>query len=668
MPALHSRPRQEAAIIPAAPASLLTLRPGERAVIASVDGDGAFKEKLSAMGLHEGREIRRAADSGNGGPALVEVMGSTVAIGRGMADKIQVRVRELTLLLTGNPNVGKSVVFSRLTGLRVMSSNYPGTTVEFVSGSARLGGERFQVVDVPGTYSLAATCAAEEVACRMIAQSPGALVVDVVDSTNLERNLLLALQLMERGTPVILLLNKWDQAALRGVSIDAPELGRRLGAIAVPFVAVSGEGLRELEQAVREHLHDAAPRPRPVPAGDDGKWKLIGELSRGVQTISHKHPGLAERLAELSMRPATGIPLALAVLAGAFLAVRATAEGAIRFVLDPLFSRAYLPLVERAVGLIPMGPAARAFLVGTGTDPMNSFGVLTTGLYIPLVSVLPYLVAFYFVLGYLEDLGYLPRLAVLLDRALHRLGLHGYGAIPLILGLGCKVPALLATRVLETPRERVIAMALTLMIAPCLPQSAMILSQVGKFGFLYVALTFGAVAGVGVLSGLLLHRMLKGDYPELFVEIPPYQRPRAGVLMAKLWLRVKSFLCEAVPMIVAGVAAVNLCDMAGLLRGLSGLFRPLVAGVLGLPPDTVSLMVLGFLRKDVSIAMLAPFHLSAGQSVVAAVFLTLYLPCIASLSILMREAGWKQAAGIVALNLAFASAAAGALHLMLGHL
>jgi len=648
----------------ARPISLLSLEAGEDAVIESVSGGEALRGRLCAMGLHEGRRIRRLADSGRGGPVVVDVMGSTVALGRRMAGHILVRAQEHRLLLTGNPNVGKSVVFSRLTGLDAMSSNYPGTTVEFLSGTARLGGERFQVVDVPGAYSLSATSPAESVACRLIADSPQALVVHVIDATNLERNLLFALQMLERGRRMVLLLNKRDLAALRGIAIDAAALSRRLGVPVVPFVAVTGEGLRGLERAVLDQVHGPAPKPAAVPEGDDGKWRLIGELSREIQTITHKHPGLAERLAELSIRPATGVPMALTVLAVSFLAVRAAAEGVIHGLLEPAFQRVYLPAVLRLADLASGWPMLRAFLVGTGTDPMGSFGILTTGFYIPFIAVLPYLAAFYFVLGYLEDLGYLPRLAVVLDRGLHRLGLHGYGAIPMILGLGCKVPGLLASRVLETPRERLIAMTLTLLIAPCLPQSAMILSQVGRFGIVYALAAFGAIALVGVAAGMLLHRILKGECPELFVEIPPYQWPRADVLAQKTWLRVRGFLREAAPMIAAGVALVGACDALGLLRAVSAACGPLMTGLFGLPADIAPLMVLGFLRKDVCIAMLAPFHLGPGQAVVAAVFLTLYLPCFASLSVLARELGLRRAAAVAAFNLALAAAAAGLLHLL----
>lgn len=643
--------------------TLLGLAAGDEAVIESISGGEAMRGRLSAMGLHEGRRVRRLADSGRRGPVVVDVMGSTVALGRGMAGKVLVRAREHRLLLTGNPNVGKSVVFSRLTGLDALSSNYPGTTVEFLTGTARLGGERFQVVDVPGTYSLGASSPAESVACRIIDESPQALVVHVLDATNLERNLLFALQMIERGRRLVLLLNKRDLAALRGISIDAAGLGRRLGVPVVPFVAVTGEGLRELERAVLGRVHGAASKPAAIPAGDDEKWRLIGELSREIQTITHKHPGLAERLAELSIRPATGIPMALGVLALAFAVVRAAGEGAIGL-LEPAFERFYVPAVLRLVDLAPAPAALRAFLVGAGPDPMESFGILIAGLHIPFIAVLPYLAAFYLVLGFLEDLGYLPRLAVVLDRGLHRLGLHGYGAIPMILGLGCKVPGLLATRVLETSRERLIAMTLTLLIAPCLPQSALILSQVGRFGFLHVLAAFGTIAAVGIAAGMLLHRLLKGETPELFVEIPPYQRPRAAVLFRKTWLRVRGFLLEAVPMIMAGVALVGLCDAFGLLGKVAAVFGPLMRGVFGLPPEIAPLLVLGFLRKDICIALLAPYGLDAGQTVTAAVFLTLYLPCCASLAVLAREAGLKRAAGVVGLNLALATMTAAVLRLL----
>ncbi|MBI4667816.1 MAG: fused ferrous iron transport protein A/B [Elusimicrobia bacterium] len=644
--------------------NLLELPNSETADVVSLDGGGSFKSKLMAMGIHKGRRIRKVSGSTSRVPVIVEVMGSKVAIGREMAEHITVKTAQLNLMLAGNPNVGKSVVFSRLTGLDVISSNYPGTTVEVSRGTAKLAGAKFDVTDVPGAYSLAPACPAEDVACRLLLQEKADLVIDVLDATNLERNLFFGLQLLEKGLPVIFLLNKWDIARRNGISIAIEEFSRRLGAPAVPFVAVTGEGLNELNETVANILRHGLERPRQVPIGDDGKWQLIGDLSRQVQKITHKHPSFLEKLEDLSVVPLTGIPMAAATMAAAFYAVRELGEALTKFLTEPVFNLAYMPLISHLAG--PLKSCAICFdlLFGRSGQAMESFGVLTTGVYVPFVVVLPYIFSFYLVLGFFEDLGYLPRLAVLLDRLMHKLGLHGYGTIPLMLGLGCKVPAMLATRVLETRRERLIAMTLALFIAPCLPQSAMILSLLGPHGLKYVAVVFAGAAGIGIFSGFMLNRLIKGETPELFVEIPPYHIPRLKTLMTKVWMRLRGFIVEAAPMIMLGVMIVNILEMAGVMAVLTAVFEPAVRTLLGLPGETASVMVLGFLRKDVSILLLAPFHLTAGQLTVACLFLTLYLPCLATFTVMVKESGFKDAVRVSLLGLVVALAAASALNLL----
>ncbi len=636
------------------PVTLLSMRRDETGYISEVSGSPDLQTKLRAMGLYSGRRIVKRSAEKSGGPVLVEVMGTRVALGRGMAAKVSVKVKSRAILLAGNPNVGKSVVFSRLTGLEVISSNYPGTTVEYTAGHTMLAGERFSVIDVPGAYSHAPTNKAEEVARSILTAGGAALILNVVDATSLERNLFYTLELAAMGTPLVILLNKQDIARRKGVDIDAAALERHLGIRVVPFVATTGEGLAALQQAVRDFNEGRLPPPAEVPAGPDEKWKLIGRVSAECQRISHKHATVLEKLEDLTSRPSTGLPFAAAVMLGLFLAIRFVGEGLINRVLDPLFNSVWMPLLNSALSGLQDGGFLKLLLLGSTPKPMESFGLLTTGLYIPFVTVLPYIVAFYTALSLLEDIGYLPRLAVLLDSSMHRLGLHGYGTIPLMLGLGCKVPAILAARVLETPRERVIATALTLALAPCMPQTAMILSLLAPYSIKYTVAVFGAVAAAGMLSSALLSRMLKGETPELFLEIPPYQTPCASILGRKVYFRLKDFLLEAVPMIVAGVLAVNLLDMSGALAGISAFFRPAVTGLLGLPPETVSVMVLGFLRKDVSIAMLSPFALSPGSIVVASVFLSLYLPCLGSFMVTLRELGPRDAAKVFAMNFAAA--------------
>lgn len=398
----------------------------------------------------------------------------------------------------------------------------------------------------------------------------------------------------------------------------------------------------------------------------DEKWKFIGQATAQCQRVVHKHPGFLEKIEDLTSKPSTGIPFALAALIAVFLIVRTAGETLINYVLDPLFTRLYMPALEKAADLGQLHGFLRTLLMGSVPKPMEGFGLLTTGFYIPLVTVMPYIIIFYLVLGLLEDIGYLPRLSVLLDNFMHRLGLHGYGIIPLMLGLGCKVPAILAARALENRRERVIATALTLAVAPCLPQSAMILGILSPYPLKYTLAVFAAIAVAGLGAGFFLSRLLKGETPELFLEIPPYQLPSPRALRLKLWLRLRDFLYEAVPMILFGVLIVNILDTTGLLASVSGLFRWPVNFFLGLPGDTVSVMVLGFLRKDVSIAMLTPFHLMPGQLVVASVFLSLYLPCLGGFMVAIKELGMKDAFMVTTLNFLAALLAAAALNLAVG--
>ncbi len=645
--------------------TLLALRENETGYITEVSGGEEFQAKLKAMGLYTGRHIVKRSPEKTGGPVVVEVMGTRVALGRGMAAKVSVKVKTRRVLLAGNPNVGKSVVFSRLTGLEVISSNYPGTTVEYTAGHTVLAGERFSVIDVPGAYSHAATNKAEEVARELLAQPDKALILNVVDATNLERNLFYTLELASLCSPMVILLNKWDIAKRRGVDIDPEALGRQLGVRVVPFVATTGEGLSGLKTAVEDFNAGRLPPPGCHPSDPDEKWALIGRISADCQKITHKHATLLEKLEDITSRPSTGLPFAAAVMLAVFWLIRVAGEGLLNYILDPLFHAVWMPLVTAALSGLQDGGFLKTLLLGATPVPMESFGLLTTGLYIPFVTVLPYIVSFYAVLSLLEDIGYLPRLAVMLDSSMHRVGLHGYGTIPLMLGLGCKVPAILAARVLETPRERAIATALALGIAPCMPQTAMIMSLLAPFPIKYTLAVFGAIAAAGIASSLVLSRLLKGETPELFLEIPPYQVPCWPLLTKKLYFRVKDFLLEAVPMIIVGVLLMALLDYSGLLAGLSDFFRPAVTGLLGLPAETVSVMTLGFLRKDVSIAMLAPFNLAPGAIVVASVFLSLYLPCMASFMVALRELGARSAAAVFAMNFTAALLFASALNLLI---
>ncbi len=536
----------------------------------------------------------------------------------------------------GNPNVGKSALFSRLTGTYITTSNYPGTTVEFTRGFFRIGGEEVEVVDVPGTYTLEPTSKAEEVAVQMLEQ--GDVVIDVVDATNLERNLGLTMELMERRKPLVVALNMWDDARHRGINIDAGRLEELLGVPVVPTVAVTGEGVKELV----DRLDDATVPGEAFSSGEE-RWARVGEIVAQVQSLSHRHHTLVEAVGDIGSHPVWGFLLAAVVLAAAFGGIRLVGEGIIRYVTDPFFELAWAPLLMKLSALLGGGGVWHDIIVGRliggEIDFMQSLGLLSTGLYIEFGVVIPYIVAFYFVLGLLEDIGYLPRLAVLMDTLLHRLGLHGYAIIPTILGLGCNVPAIMATRILESRRERFIAATLISIGVPCAALQAMVMGLVGREGLQYVALVYASLFVSWIIIGLILNRAVRGFSPELLVEIPPYRFPPWRVIGQKLWARVLIFIKEALPIVLGAVLVVNLLYIFGVFDFIAGFAAPVVSGVLGLPRESVVALMVGFLRKDVAVGMLAPLALTAKQLVVASTVLAMFFPCVATFVILLRELG-----------------------------
>ena len=547
----------------------------------------------------------------------------------------------------GNPNVGKSVVFSRLTGVHVVSSNYPGTTVEFTKGYMNLGEERVEIIDVPGAYTLDPTCKAEEVAVEMLQQ--GDLVINVVDATNLERNLFLTLQLLEKEVPLIVALNVWDETRHRDIQIDVEKLETMLGVPVVPTVAVSGEGIKELASRLPE-----ATFARRSPSTADELWAEMGRITAEVQTITHRHHTWRDRFEEASIKPITGIPIALVMIVLVFTFVRLVGEGLITYLFEPLFNYLYGPLLIYVSSLLGSGGILHDVLIGTliggRIDFELSFGVLSTGLFVPIGIVLPYVFAFYLALGFLEDLGYLPRLAILTDNFMHRLGLHGYAVIPNVLGLGCNVPGILATRILDSQRERFIAATIMAIGVPCAALQAMILGLVGERGGQYVAIVYGTLFLVWFLLGFILNKFLKGFSPEILTEIPPYRFPPLRILFKKLWFRLSNFLREAIPFVLLGVLFINILFAFKIMDFVAALTAPVIRGIFGLPQEAISVLIVGFLRKDIAVGMLGPLNLTSKQLVVGATVLSIYFPCAATFIVLLKELGWRgmlKSAGIM---------------------
>jgi len=569
-----------------------------------------------------------------------------------------------TILLMGNPNVGKSAIFSRMTGVSVIASNYSGTTVEYTSGKLQKGEGEHKIIDVPGTYSLEPTCKAEEVAVRMI--EAGDIIINVIDATNLERNLYLTFELMERGTPLIVALNMWDDVQHKGIFIDYRLFENLVGVPVIPVVGVTGKGINELISCLEE------PVPLRFPSlTAEERWKKIEEIINKVQSLGGRKHTFLEKLEDLSVNPKTGIPIAIGALSGSFIVVRAVGEGLIEYIFDPLFETFYMPVLYKISNILGETGVVHDILMGKfmagSIDFSQSFGLLSTGIYVPLAMVLPYVFAFYLVLSFLEDIGYLPRLAILADNAMHEIGLHGYSVIPFILGFGCNVPGILSTRVLESERERFIACTILAIGIPCAALQAMIISFMGILGLGYVLLVYMILFSISVMAGIMLNTILPGESPEFFAEMPPFRLPNLKVMLKKLWMRLKGFLREAVPTVIIGVLVVNILYILGFFDILAAIAAPVISGILGLPAASASALLIGFLRKDMAMALLTTMGLTASQLLVGTVVLTVFFPCIATFTVLLREMGIKNTMKITAIVMSFAILAGGIVNLILAN-
>jgi ferrous iron transport protein B len=541
------------------------------------------------------------------------------------------------IVLMGNPNVGKSVVFSRLTGANVIASNYPGTTVDFSKGKMRLDRERLEIIDAPGTYSLEPSNKAEEVALKMLNEAD--IIINVINATNLERNLYLTLELLEREIPVIISLNLWDEAKHLGINIDEKKLEKILGIPIVPTVALTGEGIKLLVS----RLKDASTNKKIKPTSEEGRWIEIGSIVNKVEQIEHRHHSFRDRLADLTIKPQTGIPIALGIIFCAFWFVRFVGESLITYIFDPIFKNLYLPIIIKLSEWLGPGLLHTILIgeYGVEIDFVESLGVITTGLYVPIAAVLPYIVAFYFTLSLLEDSGYLPRLATLVDRVFHKLGMHGHGIVTLFLGLGCNVPGALSTRTLETRKQRFISSTLLAICVPCMAQMAMVFGALGQYGVYYISLVFLSLTILYVVIGLILNRFIKGESPEIFLEIPSYRRPSFKATCKKTWMRIRWFLKEAIPFLFLGVLIINILYSIGILQWIGNSVSPLMGGLFGLPGDASIALITGFLRKDLAVGMLISLNMAPLQLVIAVTMLTIYFPCVATFAVLLKELGIK---------------------------
>lgn len=571
-----------------------------------------------------------------------------------------VLAKERKILLMGPPNVGKSVFFSHLTNVHVISSNYTGTTVSFMEGTYRAGEIPYTLIDVPGTYSLAATSPAEEVAVSFLRAGPDA-VLFVLNAADLEGSVKLALEVMAYQVPVLFALNLTDVAERKGLKVSPAALERELHAPVFPTVAVKGQGIEPLRRAL-ENLLEKKRYVASYFSRLEGGIGAQAELWARARTIAEKateridrRPNFLDRLGEAMLHPWPGLPLALLILAASLGFVAGGGELLREKLLLPLVDGVIVPLFEGLIVPLRLHPLLENILIGDR-------GVFRIGFEWIVALVMPYVLLFQVQFAFLEDSGVLPRLAVLFDGVMRKLGVQGGSLIQLFLGFGCAVPAIIATRAATTKKERLMVTAMICFAIPCTSQTGALLTLLTEYSAWLAVATVATGAAVFVCVAAVLGKVIKGKVEPLILEVPSLLIPEPKSYFKKLWVRIRQFLVEAEgPMLIAVFIAAVLSE-TGLLEGLGHVFRPVVSDWLGLPEGAVMSLILGIIRREMSVAPLLELQLTARQMYIGAVVSLLYLPCLSVFGIIAKEFNAKTAVAISAGTTATALFVGGAMN------
>ncbi|KXZ39265.1 ferrous iron transport protein B [Alkalithermobacter thermoalcaliphilus JW-YL-7 = DSM 7308] len=535
---------------------------------------------------------------------------------------------EKKILLMGNPNVGKSVIFSKLTGMEVMTANYAGTTVSYTQGVLKSENQNAVLIDVPGIYSLEATSKAEEVAIDMLNENPDAIIC-VLDATNLDRNLNLALHLREYNIPTVYALNLTDVAKRQGIQINVEKLKELLQAPVIETVAVRNIGLNELTKKALE-ISKEDTKLFEGKLTKEERWDMAQQITQKVQTRVDHEPSFLEKLGDLTIQPFPGIPIALIVLSIALGIVVGGGKALRAAVLLPLVNNIIVPFIVSIVDRFVQPGVIYNILVG-------EFGVLVKGIEWPFALILPYVLLFYIVLSFLEDSGYLPRLGVLVDGILRKLGLPGGNIVPFIMGYGCAVPAILGTRASTSYKERLILTFLISLAVPCTAQTGAFFTLLGDRSIIALIFVYMISFISIIIAGVLLNKFIPGHSDPLLLEIPNLLMPNRQALLQKIWIRFKHFLFDAeVPMMI-GIVLAALVAETGFLNIIGSAMQPLVEGWLGLPKEAGLALLLGIIRRELAVMPLLDMNLSITQVIVGSVVALFYLPCLSAFAMLIKE-------------------------------
>ena len=624
------------------------------------------------------------------------------------------------VILVGNPNVGKSVVFKNLTGRRVTISNYPGTTVEIARASTRLNGHEAELFDTPGINDLAQASEDAQVTRDVILAHPDATLVQVADAKNLRRSLLLTLQLAELGRPLVLVLNMMDELARAGAGIDTVRLSEILGIPVVTTVAIHSSGMDRVVEALPQAREPSVGCAFSEESSEDYarnqmRMDRVNTLLAETYTLNEPpRPPFAVRLGFWAMHPVKGLLVLLGVLAVVFWFVGLVGAGSLVDLLEVgLFQQRLSPLAIRAADAvlpfphthtvapvelafsIPLTPAHEVPL-GSSTREVigpdynvdgalswfqqgarlvhdffvGEFGVITMALSYALAIVFPIVTTFFIVFSVLEDSGYLPRLSIMVNRLFRVMGLSGKAVLPMVLGLGCDTMATMTTRILDTRRDRLITSLLLALAIPCSAQLGVLLAMMSQLSALAAVAWTGLIIGVMLGVGWLTSKVFRGERSDFILEVPPIRRPQLGNVLAKTFGRLEWYLKEVIPLFVLGTAILFVLDRTHMLGLIAAAGRPLVEGWLGLPPEATSAFLIGFLRRDFGAVYLLDAAtgpdavLSSLQIFVSMITITLFMPCIANLFMIAKEHGKRIALYMTLFIFPFAFLVGGLVHFL----
>ncbi|MCL2753429.1 MAG: ferrous iron transporter B [Defluviitaleaceae bacterium] len=544
------------------------------------------------------------------------------------------------ILLMGNPNVGKSIFFTELTGIHAMSSNYAGSTVSFAQGKISLNGEEYTLIDVPGTYSLSEpTSEAEEIAVRF-AKSGAAAIICVLDASNLERNLHLAMDLRKYKTPLIYVLNLMDVAERKGIVVNSKILEKELGAPVIEAVATKKQGL----DCIKGHLENIVKNQTGCPANHCDKcykchvnqmdeygdtWRASKEICRKTCFKVDAKPSFLDKLGDAMVKPWPGVLLALLVMAAAIGVIVFGGRG-VRFPLLMLVNDVIAPFFrDFFTSFVPEGMFLN-ILVG-------EFGIFVIAFEWILALIFPYVLMFYVAFTFLEDTGFLPRMGVLFDNVMRKMGMQGGSLIHMMMGYGCAVPAIIGTRSATTRKERLVISAAICFAIPCISQLGALMSLTAGYSWwmMPALLLFSLV--LFIVVAMIASKFIKGKVDPLLIEVPNVLIPSPRAYGRKLLSRMRHFLKDAQgPMMIAILFAALLAE-SGILAVIADAAQPIVSGWLGLPAEAVTALILGIVRREMSVAPLLALDLTSLQAFVGGAVALMYIPCLSAFAILAKE-------------------------------